>query len=121
MTQGQAKLDGLTIDERGRPIAAISHAAPIVIGGKTLPVLPASPAFPPAGRAFVRLTPDGARIDMLAVPALKPGTCASPAHGSITSMAARGSSLAVLFQFGVGPECKITNEPTTVMTFDLPP
>ncbi|CAN5490443.1 hypothetical protein BH11MYX1_BH11MYX1_24840 [soil metagenome] len=114
----RSRIDGLTVDDAGRPIFAIQVIGQaITIGGQTIKPLTLDPQSPVQGRAFVRLTSDGSKIDRVFVPALLPNECTRPSHGLITSMAARGEALAVSFTFGVTPACGVKDEPSVVMVF----
>jgi hypothetical protein len=114
-----ARIDGMTVDDAGRPIVSIVHDGELTLAGHVLPGVARANTSTTRGRALVRLAADGATIDRIVVPAAPRGSCVVPADGQLTSMSARGRTLALTMGFGVSASCKVKDEPSIVLVLDL--
>lgn len=114
-----ARIDGMTVDDAGRPIVSIVHDGELTLAGHLLPGVARANTSTTRGRALVRLAADGATIDRIVVPAAPRGSCVVPADGQLTSMSARGRTLALTMGFGVSASCKVKDEPSIVLVLDL--
>jgi hypothetical protein len=118
LTDGaRVSLDGLTVDDRGRPILSIVYREAFTLAGVALPAAQRIGSYDTRGHVIVRLTADGSAIDRMFVPDGPRGGCVAPWYGYTKAMAARGDRLAVLFEAGVTcPDVKDT--PTTLVVYD---
>jgi hypothetical protein len=110
-------IDGLTVDDQGRAVVTFTFEQPITVAGHELRPSPVRSADRARGRAIVRLAATGA-IDRLIVTG-DTRHCANAANGNVTSMSARGDRVAMTTSFGVDPACGVTDEPSSVVVFDL--
>lgn len=114
------RIDGVTIDDAGRPLVSVRYEAAFTIAGKSIPAPPTVEGVA-RGRLLVRMTKDGSKVERVLVVQGKPNGCAQPGFADLTDLQARSGLIAMTYRFGVSAKCKIGDESSTVMTFAAPP
>jgi hypothetical protein len=116
----RATVMAVAVDDRHRPVLAVSFVDALTVAGRTIDAAPKLPdQSARTGLVFVRLSQDGTTVERVMIPKVAAGTCSDPARGELTDFGVRGGVLALTFSFGVTAGC-VKDEPSTVMGFAMP-